>query len=338
MKSKTSMLAGFIAAMMLSVVGSKTAYAQQQITVQKQTITDTVSLEGRVEAINQSTVSAQTSGTIIELPVDVDDPVAADQLIIRLDDTEQRARLNRAKANMESAQSTLDDAERRYRRIRELYQQNVASESERDDAQTQLETAQARLAETKAALEEAQKQLSYTQVRAPYAGIVTERFVELGESVQPGQPLMSGLSLEQLRVVTELPQQYAQYVRNQRDAEIVTDDGRELSIASMTFYPYADAQSHTFRLRLNLTDPEGALFPGTLVKVNVSVGERDALLVPSSAVLVRGELRAVYVVTDGKPQLRQVKVGQAHDDQVEILAGLATGENILASAEAMLNE
>ena len=106
----------------------------------------------------------------------------------------------------------------------------------------------------------------------------------------------------------------------------------------MTFYPYADAQSHTFRLRLNLTDPEGALFPGTLVKVNVSVGERDALLVPSSAVLVRGELRAVYVVTDGKPQLRQVKVGQAHDDQVEILAGLATGENILASAEAMLNE
>jgi len=55
-------------------------------------------------------------------------------------------------------------------------------------------------------------------------------------------------------------------------------------------------------------------------------------------VLVRGELRAVYVVTDGKPQLRQVKVGQAHDEQVEILAGLATGENILASAEAMLDE
>lgn len=315
------------------------AVAQESFTVKKQTINEALSLEGVVEAINQSTVSAQTSGTIVELPVDVDDAVNANQLIVRLDDTEQKARLKRAKANLESAQATLNDAQKRFKRISELYEQNVASESERDEAETQLDTSKARVSDAKASVEEAKKQLSYTQVRAPYAGIVTERFVEIGESVQPGQPLMSGLSLEQLRVVTELPQQYASYVRDNRKAQVVTDDGRELSIASMTFYPYASEQSHTFRLRLNLNDPEGALFPGMLVKVKVAVGERNALLIPKSALLIEGELRGVYVLgKNDTPQLRQVRVGERTNGQVEILARLAEGEQVLASAEAMLDE
>ena len=312
--------------------------AQQQ-DVSYRTVKDTLTLEGVVEAINQSTVSAHTAGTIVELPVDVDDAVAADQLIVRLEDTEQTARLKRAQANLESAQATLNDATKRFQRVSELYQQEVASASERDDAKTLFETSKARVADAKAALAEAQKQLSYTRVKAPYAGIVTERFVELGESVQPGQPLMSGLSLEHLRVITELPQQYAQYVRNSRSADIVTDDGRQLAIGSMTFYPYADAQTHTFRLRLNLTDPEGRLFPGVLVKVKVAVGEREVMLVPHSAVVVRGELRAVYVVKeDGEAQLRQVRVGQNINGQLEILAGLVPGEQILTATEAMLND
>lgn len=339
MKLISMKTAGALLSLLTLYASPSLALVQQTVTVQPQTVTQAVALEGVVEAVNQSTVSAQTAGTIVELPVDVDDPVEAQQLIVRLDDTEQRARLNRAQANLESARSTQTDASRRFQRIKELYQQDVASEAERDEAQTQLETAQARVSEAQAALEEAQKQLSYTQVRAPYAGIVTERFVDLGESVQPGQPLMSGLSLEQLRVVTDLPQQYAQSVRANRQAQIITDDGRELAIASMTFYPYANEQSHTFRLRLNLTDPEGALFPGTLVKVNVAVGERETLLIPSSAVLVRGELRAVYVVEqDKKPQLRQVRVGVQRNGQSEILAGLAAGETLLADAETMLDE
>lgn len=336
---KTDIFKSALTAFLLAGLLGSPALAQESFTVIKQPINEALSLEGVVEAINQSTVSAQTSGTIVELPVDVDDAVAANQLIVRLDDTEQKARLNRAEANLESAQATLSDAQKRFKRISELYEQNVASEAEKDEAETQLETRKAGVSDAKAAVEEAQKQLSYTEVRAPYAGIVTERFVELGESVQPGQPLMSGLSLEQLRVVTELPLQYASYVRDNRKADVVTDDGRELSIASMTFYPYASEQSHTFRLRLNLHDPEGALFPGMLVKVKVAVGERNALLIPKTALLVEGELRGVYVLGgNDTPQLRQVRVGERKNGQVEILAGLAEGEQVLASVEAMLDE
>lgn len=322
-----------------SFIASPSLLAQQWITAEHRQITETLALDGKIEAVQQSTVSAQTAGTVIELPVDVDDAVQANELIVRLDDTEQQARLHRAEANLESAEATLNDARRRFNRIRDLYEQEVASQSELDDAQTQLETAEAAVAEAQAVAEEASKQLSYTEVRAPYAGIVTERFVELGESVQPGQPLISGLSLEHLRVITDLPQRYAQYVRDNRGAEVITDDGRALGIASMTFYPYADEASHTFRLRLNLTDPNGTLFPGMLVTVRVAVGEKSALLIPSSAVLIRGELRAVYVKNEqGQAQLRQVRLGRQHNGEVEILAGLNAGEQIAVQAEALLNE
>jgi RND family efflux transporter MFP subunit len=174
---KTEIFKSALSTLLLVGLFVAPAVAQESFTVKKQTINEALSLEGVVEAINQSTVSAQTSGTIVELPVDVDDAVDANQLIVRLDDTEQKARLNRAKANLESAQATLNDAQKRFKRISELYDQNVVSESEKDEAETQLETSKAGVSDAKAAVEEAQKQLSYTQVRAPYAGIVTERFV-----------------------------------------------------------------------------------------------------------------------------------------------------------------
>lgn len=330
---------GLVTTILAAVVLSVHANAQQTVDVVSSKVTDTIELEGVVEAIQQSTVSAQTSGSIVELPVDVDDPVAAGELIVRLDDTEQRARLNGAQANLESARATVADAERRYRRISNLFEQQVASQAELDQASTQLETSKARASEASAALAKARKQLSYTRVEAPYAGIVTERFVELGESVQPGQALMSGLSLEQLRVVTELPQSYAQYVRERQQAQIETAAGNALTIGSMTFYPYADERSHTFRLRLNLTNSDGSLFPGMLVKVNVAVGEREVVQIPLSAVLERGELRAVYVRTEaGENQLRQVRTGDKIADKVEILSGLEIGEQVVTRAEGLLND
>ena len=85
---------------------------------------------------------------------------------------------------------------------------------------------------------------------APYGGIVTERHVEIGESVNPGQPLLSGLSLEQLRVVVDLPQQYADIARSEKQATVTLSDGRVLDTGQMTFYPYANPQTHTFRLRM----------------------------------------------------------------------------------------
>ncbi|HSH47748.1 MAG TPA: efflux RND transporter periplasmic adaptor subunit [Halomonas sp.] len=304
--------------------------------VERGVLQEALRLDGVVEAVQQSTVSAQTSGTVLRLPFDVDDRVAAGELIVQLEESEQRARRDQAQANLEDAQASLRDAQQRFERVRTLQARDLISREEFDQARNALTSAQARVERAEAALAEAREQLEYTRVRAPYSGILTERHVEVGESVSPGQPLLTGLSLEKLRVVVNLPQRYAGLVRSQRQARVSLADGRVLQTGEMTFYPYADIQTHTFRLRLALPEPGAGLYPGMLVKVEVPVDSREALWVPADAVFHHSELTAVFVLdNEERPRLRQVRTGIERDGRLEVLAGLDEGEQVATSPKAL---
>ncbi|MFP4160571.1 MAG: efflux RND transporter periplasmic adaptor subunit [Ectothiorhodospira sp.] len=287
-------------------------------------------LNGQVEAVNQATVSAQTSGRVTEVLYDVDDYVESGDLLLRLRDTEQQARLEQAEGALREARARFEEARAEYLRVMGIFERQLISRSEMDRATAALESSQARLESARAALEEAREQLEYTRVRAPYAGIVTERHVEEGETVNPGQPLMSGLSLETLRVVAQVPQRLINDVRAHEQARILLQDGRSLEAAALTFFPYADPRSATFRVRVRLPEEVPGLFPGMLVKVAFRVDEAQYLVVPASAVVQRSELSAVYVVEeDGEIRLRQVRPGRRmNGGDVEILAGLEPGERV----------
>jgi len=300
-------------------------------------LSEVIHLDGRIEAVQQSTVSAQTSGTVVELPFDVDDSVAAGDLIVRLEDSEQRSRLNQALAGLEEARSGLDNARQQYERVEAIHERGLVSRQEFDQARNNLSASRARVERAEAAVDEARKQLDYTRIVAPYGGILTERHVELGESVNPGQPLLSGLSLEQLRVVVDLPQKYADLARRERQATVTLADGRVLETGELTFYPYANPETHTFRLRMQLNEPNGSLFPGMLVKVGVPVASREALWVPASALVQRSELRAVFVLdSQGQPRLRQIRVGSLDGDRLEVLAGVSAGERVIANPSVLV--
>ncbi len=304
--------------------------------VERATLQETLRLDGMIEAVQRSTVSAQTSGRVLRLPFDVDDRVAAGELILQLEDSEQRARRDQAEAGLEEAQARLRDARQRFTRVQSLHQRNLISQQEFDQARNALTSAQAGVSRAGAALAEAREQLEYTRVLAPYDGILTERHVEIGESVSPGQPLLTGLSLEKLRVVVDLPQRYAGLARTRRQAQVTRADGRPLETGEMTFYPYASEQTHTFRLRLALPTPGEDLYPGMLVKVDVPVAAREALWVPASTVFHHSELTAVFVLDDqDRPRLRQVRTGVERDGRVEVLAGLDEGERVATTPDAL---
>ncbi|ERS88145.1 AcrA [Marinobacter sp. EVN1] len=320
---------GLLLILISSALSAETVETQA---VTRATLQETALLDGVIEAVQQSTVSAQTSGTVVELPFDVDDSVAAGDLIVRLEDSEQQARLNQAEAGLQEARSGLEDARQQYQRIEAIHERGLVSRQEFDQARNNLSAAQARVERAEATVAEARKQLDYTRIIAPYGGILTERHVELGESVSPGQPLLSGLSLEQLRVVVDLPQKYADVARSQRQATVTLPDGRVLETGEMTFYPYANPQTHTFRLRMRLSEPNGSLFPGMLVKVSVPVASRKALWVPASSLIQRSELRAVFVLDNqDQPRLRQVRTGMRDNGRLEILAGLSEGERVVSN-------
>ncbi|HEU0224155.1 MAG TPA: efflux RND transporter periplasmic adaptor subunit [Steroidobacteraceae bacterium] len=286
--------------------------------------------DGAVEAINQSTVSAQTTGRVVELPFDVGDYVEKDAVIVRFTTTEQRARSSAAAASLAEADARLAEAQLAYDRMRDVYEKRLVAKAQFDKAASDLDAARARAAAAQASLTEAREGLGYTVIRAPYAGIVVARHVQLGETVAPGRPLMTGLSLEHLRAIVEVPQQHIGPLRRHRKARVILPDGQSVAAAELRIPPAADPSTHTFRVLVTLPPGEHAVFPGTLVKVAFVSGEDERVLIPAASVVRRGEVAGAYVVDEaGRISLRYLRLGTAAaDGGVPVLAGLAAGERI----------
>lgn len=286
--------------------------------------------DGAVEAINQSTVSAQTTGRVVELPYDVGDYVEKDAVIVRFTTTEQRARTGGAEASLAEARARLAEAQLAFDRTRDIYEKKLVAKAQLDKAAADLDAARARAAAAQAGLTEARESLGYTVIRAPYAGIVVARHVQLGETVAPGRPLMTGLSLEHLRAVVEIPQQHIGPLRRHRKARVILPDGNSVAAAELRIPPGADPSTHSFRVLVTLPPGEHGVFPGTLVKVAFVSGEEERVLIPPESIVRRGEVTGVYVVgADGRVGLRYLRVGSATaDGRVPVLAGLSAGERV----------
>jgi len=285
-------------------------------------------LDGTVEAVHQSTVSAQTAGRVSDIYFDVNDVVPQGALIVRIRSTEQVANLAQAQAALKEATAREAEAQTRYDRIRDMYQRRVVAKATYDEASAARDAAVARLSAARAGLEAAREGVAYTEVRAPYGGVVTQKYVQVGEAVAPGTPLMSGASLDALRVVAEVPQSLIEQARAARRAAVYVD-GRRIESTGLTVFPAAQPESNTFRARVELPKDVKGLAPGMFVKVGLVTGETERLLVPRAAIVERSEMRGVYVVApDGRVTLRQVRLGHARGDRIEILAGLAPGESV----------
>ncbi len=301
-----------------SLAADGAATGLETVTVNKLELPDLRVVDATIEAVQQATVSAQTSGRITEITVDVNDFVTKGSVIIRLRDKSQRAAFNVAKARY-------DEALAEYKRVKEVFDKKVVSKAALDKAEAQLKT-------TRARLEEAREALENTKIRAPYSGIVVKRHVEVGETARVGQKLMTGLSLEKLRAVVELPQTLVHAVRQHQTTWIWVgkDLATRIKAESLTISPYADQNSHTFLVRVNLPAGEHHVYPGMHTKVAFLTGKHDSLVVPERAIARRSEVSGVYVKDKDKIRFRYVRLGKKlPDQQREILSGLSVGESVL---------
>jgi RND family efflux transporter MFP subunit len=309
----------------------------RSITLQPTRTTAEWRLDGTVEAIDHATVAAQTSGRVEAIHYDVGDYVPAGAVIVRLRAIEQHAGLLGAKAALRAASARAREAQSRYGRIRDMYERQVLPKSDFDRALAERDAATAQLTAARAALISAQQGVAYTEVRAPYAGVVTQRLVQVGETVAPGTPLMSGVSLRHLRVVVDIPQPIIDSVRRNMKAAIYLD-GRRIEATHVTVFPVASTPSNTFRAWLELPEGISGISPGMLVKVGLVVGEREQLLVPGSAIVRRSDVTAVYLIGKGGwTSLQQVRLGEAVGDGFEVLSGLMPGDRVALDPVAAMS-
>lgn len=325
-----SQSAGRLFGVMLLVMFASAAQAElKTVPAELAALPQEYRLDGLVEAVHQSTLSAQTSGQVQELLVDVDDYVEAGAIILRLKDTEQKARVSQAKASLQAANARRQAAQKEFSRVQGIFARKLVSKSEMDQATSALQTTTADQKSAQAALRQAEEQLAYTQVRAPFTGIVTQRHIEAGETAQPGQPLISGLSLDQLRVNVDVPQSLVVRVREQGAARVLIPTGDWVAVDKLTIFPYADPASGTFKVRVVLPAGIKDIFPGMLLKVAFTTGGEQQLTVPLSTVVHRSEVTGLYVVdAQGKVTLRHVRLGRRLEDRVVVLSGLVVGEQV----------
>jgi RND family efflux transporter MFP subunit len=299
--------------------------------VERVAVPDETVLDGLVEAVNQSTVAAQTSGRVTEVRFDVDDFVPKGEVLVQLRDTDQQAGMAKANSGLQDAQARYQKAADDLRRKQTLLKDQAVSQSAVDTASAEYKSAQAGLSAARAQVASAQEQVEHTLIRAPYSGIVVTRNVEPGETVQPGTTLMTGLSLDALRVSVQVPQGLVASLRQLQQASVLLPgtDHHRVAVQKLTISPRADADTHTFLVRLQLPALEQPLYPGMSVKVAITTGTTERLLVPEQALVHRSEVAGVYVVDTNGIHFRQVRPGRVYDGQrQEILAGLSAGEAV----------
>jgi RND family efflux transporter MFP subunit len=293
--------------------------------------------DGVVQAVEQAMLSAQTAGRVAALPADVDQRVARGEMLLRLTGEEQAAAVDTARAQLRSAEAQLADASSRFQRGTDLVARQLVSRDDFDRVKAAHESAIAARDAAAAQLVQAQQQQGYTVVRAPYAGIVAARHVELGETVAPGQPLFTLYAPGQLRVEVQVPQGDAAGIRTDPRASILLPDGQQVEAAKVIVYPGADPQAHSTTVRVLLPTLKSPPRPGQTAKVRFAAAKGPAgVWLPTTAVVNRGELTGAYVVSDDAVVLRQLRLGRTAGENVEVIAGLVAGEKVATDPVAAL--
>lgn len=295
------------------------------------------SWDGVVEAVQQADLTAQTAGRVTVVNVDVNDRVAKGDVLLRLTAVEQQAGANTARAQLRAAEAAAAEAEANYRRYAALANGQYVSRSQIDQARAARDSAAAARDAARAQVAQASQQTDYTVIRAPFAGIVSARRVEPGESVAPGQPLMAVYAPGALRIEVQVPQSEADAIRAVGSARVALADGRTVDAAEVVVFPAADPATHSVGVRVTLPDLKQAPAPGVTAKVLFPIAvtaQAGTVSIPASALVQRGEVSGVYVIAGNRIALRQVRLGQRSGDRVEVLAGLKAGDVVAADPVA----
>jgi RND family efflux transporter MFP subunit len=284
----------------------------------------TAEVMGTVEPRLSARVEAKITGRIAALPVTLGQRVHRGDNLVRLDAAEIDARLAQAEAARRQAE--ID-----YARVQKLLAGGAATRAEFDAADS-------RLREARAAVAEARAMTTYTQIDAPFDGVISAKLADRGDFAMPGKALLTLDGEQGLRFVADLPAALAGRVSEGTELSVMAEGlaspvtGRVSEIA-----PNADPASRTLHVKLDLPATVG-LMSGQFGRVAVPLDAREVLLVPASALVVRGQLEMVFVVADGRANMRLVRAGRAHDGQVEILSGLEPGAVIVTEHAATLGD
>jgi membrane fusion protein, multidrug efflux system len=285
--------------------------------VRSELISQKLEALGNARANESVDVSAKASNIVTAVRFRDGERVKRGQVLVQLDDAQVRA-------DVAAAEAALTESESQYNRSRELLSTQVLSKSSFEQLEATLKANRARLAAAHARLED-------TVIRAPFSGRVGLRRVSVGTLISPGAVITTLDDTSVIKLDFSVPENFLAALREGLSvrASAPAFPGRTFAGKVASIDSRVDLATRSVTVRALLANEDGALKPGMFLNVSLANDEREALVIPEEALTPEAERQYVFVVADGKAERREVTIGGRRPGSVEIVAGLAAGEQVI---------
>lgn len=296
---------------------------------------------GKIEAVNSASLSTRMMGFVNKIHVNVGQKVSKGQLLISINNADLSAKQAQTSAGITEAQAAFNNAEKDYQRFQNLFAENSATQKELDDQRARYEMAKARLEGARQMKNEVESQFAYVNLRAPFNGVVTNKFIDEGDMANPGVPLISVEGPGSFEVTASVPEREISKIKSGTEVQ-VSVKSLDIEIPG-TITEVSSSASNTggqylVKVVLDKTDP--GIRSGMYATVQFPVektGDATALLIPKEAIVHRGELTGIYTVSQSNTAiLRWLRLGRSLGDKVEVLSGLSADEKYIIDADSKL--
>jgi RND family efflux transporter MFP subunit len=299
------------------------------LTLADTTIAPTIDAAGVAEPLREATLGTRLMGTVQAVPVQEGATVAQGQLLVEIDARDLAARATQVAAGIADAEAVQQEAARHAARFRALYADSAATRAQLEAAEAMLTRADAGVRTARAGAAELEVSRSYATVRAPFAGVVAARLVDPGALAAPGMPLVTVQEVTTLRLRVTADAGSVRALRRGQPLEAIID-GAPVTATIEGIVPAG--AGNLFAVNALVPNPGGRHRAGSAATLALPQGTRTALLVPMAAVVREGDLTGVVVRGPAVDARRWVRLGPARGALVEVVAGLAAGDQVVVPA------
>lgn len=289
---------------------------------------------GTIKPVHESSLSSKLLARVAEINVKAGQSVTQHQVLVRLDDADLKARLEQALAVESAAIARQGQADADYSRAQKLLQGNAIAKAEYDQALQAKQSAASDVTRAQQAIKEAQVVLEYATIRAPFGGTVVDKKVESGDTVAPGQVLLTIYDPAKMQMVATVRESLATQLKVGQTLPAQLESlGYNCEATISEIVPQADVSSRSFAVKVTGPCPPG-VYSGMFGRLMIPQAEEEILVVPAAAIRRVGQLTLVDVVTEQSANRRAVQLGRTFNDAIEVLSGLQADEEVLLSQEA----
>jgi RND family efflux transporter MFP subunit len=289
---------------------------------------------GTIRSVHETTIASKLLARVVEVNLKAGQNVHAGDVLVRLDDTDLRARLQQAKAAVASADAVHAQAVSDERRAAQLRKNNVVSAQEYEKNVTAVTSSAADLLRAQEAVKEMQAMLDWATVRSPLDGIVTDKKIDVGDMVTPGQVLLTLFDPKQMQLVASVRESLAYKLQVGQKIGVQVEVLKKICSGTVSeVVPEAQSASRTFQVKVTGPCPVG-IYTGMFGRILIPLEEEQVLVIPRRAVRKVGQLELVDVIENGHVNQRAIRTGRSIEDNVEVLSGLSENEEVVVPGSA----